>query len=365
MCFGKSLKGDAAGDATLGGDNTNARVVTAKKTDDRAASASMYSPPPGPPPGHQPAASAASYAPPPGPPPSKTQPGSKDPSPAYHDWTVVPDTSQLPPPPSLGHEFSPTSNAPYSEATRATAWCQKNALAPPRSLTPAQLDAVRTGAVDLVKPAEYVGDLSALGPGTWRGRTSAGCKDACLITGLPLYAAASASPASTKAPTMVYYEVRVKSLGRRFSSDEASVALGFVARPYPTYRLPGWQRGSLGVHSDDGRRFVNDMFGGKDFVAPFGAGETLGIGLTYSLPDKPPEYGAADAAALPKLKGEVFFTRGGKNVGGWALDEERDAAKDLGVEGLEGLHDLHGAVGVYGNTEFEVFFSPKDWLWRP
>jgi len=39
--------------------------------------------------------------------------------------------------------------------------------------------------------------------------------------------------------------------------------------------MPGWQRGSLAVHGDDGRKYINDSWGGKDFTSSFKEGETL------------------------------------------------------------------------------------------
>lgn len=64
---------------------------------------------------------------------------------------------------------------------------------------------------------------------------------------------------------------------------DTAVAVGFVGCPYPGFRLPGWNRGSLGVHSDDGRRYCNDSYGGKDFTMPFREGEVVGIGMCFRV----------------------------------------------------------------------------------
>jgi hypothetical protein len=37
------------------------------------------------------------------------------------------------------------------------------------------------------------------------------------------------------------------------------------------------------VHGDDGRRFVNDTWGGKDFTTKFIEGETVGIGIEFGV----------------------------------------------------------------------------------
>jgi hypothetical protein len=64
---------------------------------------------------------------------------------------------------------------------------------------------------------------------------------------------------------------------------ENGIAIGYCAKPYPSWRLPGWERASLGVHGDDGRRFVNDTWGGKDFTTKFIEGETVGIGIEFDV----------------------------------------------------------------------------------
>jgi len=155
---------------------------------------------------------------------------------------------------------------------------------------------------------------------------------------------------------LVYFEVRVRSIG---PGDDSGLGMGFVAMPYPTWRLPGWERASIGVHSDDGRKYVNDKWGGKDFTDAFVAGETYGIGLDFSISEVPPSY---ESQAL-SLKTEVFFTKNGKKIGGWNLNEELDAQQDLGIEGLEGQNDLFAAIGVFGAMEFDILFNRSDWMW--
>ena len=148
-----------------------------------------------------------------------------------------------------------------------------------------------------------------------------------------------------------------------FSSQEAEagIAIGYLAPPYPAFRLPGWERASLGVHGDDGRRYVNDNCGGKDFTTSFVAGETVGIGMTFSASTS----GARSRGGKGGVDVEVFFTREGRKAGGWDLFEERDEEGGGGVEGLEGQSDILAAVGFFGRVEFEVRFRRDEWLYRP
>lgn len=158
----------------------------------------------------------------------------------------------------------------------------------------------------------------------------------------------------------MYFEIRVIKMGG-FSSAysqeaDAGIAIGFVAPPYPAWRLPGWERASLGVHGDDGRRYVNDNMGGKDFTTSFENGEVIGIGMRFKTAQHKPR----------GLDIEVFLTRDGEMAGSWDLFEERDADQEGGdVSGLDGTKDLLGAVGFFGRVEFEARFHRDEWLFRP
>lgn len=370
----KSLKGNHPDE--LGGPSSEyeGRDQTTSRTDQKHTyvppNTQTFAPPPGPPPSHQstyptppvPPPGRPEYAPPPGPPPSH-QANVEHPAP-YHDWTSIPDTALLPPPPSLGYETSPLSNSSLSDADRAHEWCRSHPLLAPGYPPPALLSSVRNGDVRLLRPQEYDGDLVMPSTGNWRGSTRSGSKDACLSTSSPLYFARSGSQIESGTTKVIYFEVKIHSLGRGRGTDECSIAIGYAAMPYPTWRMPGWERGSLAVHGDDGRRYVNDTWGGKDFVSPFRAGDTVGIGMTFSMPDAPPDYGAPPSTCSPS-KVEVFVTRNGKKEAGWDLHEEIDASNDLGVDGLDGTDDLYGAIGIFGGVEFEATFNARDWLWQP
>ena len=215
-----------------------------------------------------------------------------------------------------------------------------------------------------MKPVEYKGHLSMPNTGFWKGSTRAGSKDSCLVTSSPIYFAYADSPLRTRNTKTIYFEVKVRSLGRARGADESSIALGYCAMPYPTWRLPGWERGSLAVHGDDGRRYVNNTYGGKDFTSPFEAGDTVGLGMTFAIADNVVGY---EAQPKPEavIKVEVFFTRNGLRGESWNLHEELDKDEDFGVDGLDGQLDLYCAVGTFGGIDFDVSFNQRDWLWQP
>lgn len=280
--------------------------------------------------------------------------------PPYHDWTVVPDTALLPPPPTISYHASPIANASPDDADRAHAWTDANPLWPASELSSSGVQALSIGFASLIKPTELLGTVEpeARRAGIWNVQTRKKCGDCCLLSNVPLFAARHSMVGGRDCTA--YYEIKLREMG-----TDAGVALGFIAPPYPTWRLPGWERASLGVHGDDGRRFINDTYGGRDFTSPFKQGDVIGIGMVFKAPQEPPQY-AAKEGVVSRYKVEVFMTRNGKKEGSWDLHEEVDSGDDRpgGVTGLEGEHDLHAAIGVYGAVDFSVVFGRHNWVYQ-
>ncbi|KAL4930565.1 SSH4 family protein [Aspergillus undulatus] len=293
-----------------------------------------YPPPPGPPPGYEPSA----------PPP-------------YHNWQeAVPDTAEFPPPPVSGNYNSNTGNASSDDAERAHDFCNNTPLYYPAQPPAVVYGSVQNYDIGPVLPAEFRGTIAKY-QRRWKGHTRDRNGDCVLLTNLPLYFAMVDSPFIMEGKKTIYFEVKILGLraGPTFN-DASGLSIGFAAQPYPTWRSPGWERGSLGVFSDDGCRFVNDSWGGRDFTEAFRVGETVGIGMTFQLPEK--------VDSTPKLDVQVFFTRNGQRVGGWDLHEEVDEEAG-GIQGLRGDFDLYPAVGFFGGVDFEICYHAADWLFRP
>lgn len=313
-----------------------------------------YQQPPPPPPPSSKAAQAPSYA---------DAPPTYDAGSSQHDWqAAVPDTSLFPPPPAIFSGFyrSPTSNATEEEAEAGEAWCATYPLTDPLDLDDASKGALHFHNIRLMEPVGFNGRLAWLDQGRWYGETAPGSPDRCVISYPPLYAARQHSPAAAGGrPRTVYYEVRLLP-----DSPGVFLGLGFSALPYPSFRMPGWHRASLAVHGDDGHKYVNDRWGGREFTAPFQRGETYGIGMTIKAsPFGGGQHGqGGDEGGKPLV--DVFFTRNGALVGGWNIHEETDAEEDLPVTGLEGLHDLCASIGTYDGVKFEAVFEPSKWLYK-
>lgn len=287
--------------------------------------------------------------------------------PPYHNWQeAVPDTTTFPPPPVTSYFNSNTGNASSDDAERAHAFCDNTPLWKPVKPSPAVLQSVQQHDLRPMLSTEFRGELSPISNGQWKGSTGDRNGDCVVLTHLPLYFPVEDSPLVTgKATKTIYFEVRL--LGLRNGpgpADSSGLSIGFVAQPYPSWRSPGWERGSLGVFSDDGCRFVNDSWGGREFTHEFQVGETVGLGMTFSPPDKGSMNDVISKDMGKKLVVDVFFTRNGHRAGGWDLHEQVDVEAGS-VEGLEGDYDLYGAVGLFGGVDFAVCFDPSGWLWRP
>jgi hypothetical protein len=282
--------------------------------------------------------------------------------PPYHNWQeAVPDKAEFPPPPIHGYLYSNSGNASAEDAQRAHDFCDNTPLWNPVKPSDAVYHCVQGGDLRPVRPYEYNGSLTVTGNGRWQGVTADGQGDCVLLTGLPVYFPTEDSPLVTEIPKTIYFEVKLVRTSGSSATQTPGLSIGYAAQPYPMWRSPGWERGSVGVFSDDGCRFVNDSWGGREFTSDFNQGETIGLGMTFSLPDG---NGKEKSLSPPRLAVEVFLTRNGRKAGSWDLHEPVDA--DSGsLEGLEGDYDLYGAVGLFGGVEFEVCFDQSGWLWKP
>lgn len=145
----------------------------------------IYEAPPGPPPSQalNKYKATEDYAKSPGPPPSHTP--TENPPP-YHNWTSIPDTSLLPPPPALGHRGS-KNNASWDDAARAHAYCDSFPPYTPVRPSAAVYGAVRGGDIVIEKPREFAGSLTQNiggGRGAWTAKSHRDCGDCVLLSTL-------------------------------------------------------------------------------------------------------------------------------------------------------------------------------------
>ncbi|EEB94977.1 hypothetical protein MPER_06124 [Moniliophthora perniciosa FA553] len=116
------------------------------------------------------------------------------------------------------------------------------------------------------------------------------------------------------------------------------LAIGTSCRPYPTFRLPGWNRESAALHLDDLRKFFEDSDGGRDYPVPFDRirpGDTIGCGYIFA-------------------SGTIFFTWNGLQL--------EDAFTGIYLPRNE--YDVFAAIGVSGQAKFEVNFGGDVFKWK-
>ncbi|RIA93401.1 concanavalin A-like lectin/glucanase domain-containing protein [Glomus cerebriforme] len=124
-----------------------------------------------------------------------------------------------------------------------------------------------------------------------------------------------------------YFEITLLS---KISKD-STIAIGTSTKPYPYFRLPGWNKNSVGYHSDDGRKFWNDEFGGRNYGPEWGKlGDVIGCGYK------------------PKT-GEVFFTKNGTFLG-------------IAFAGLR--HIWYPTIGSDGNIKMKINFGEESFVYK-
>ncbi|KAF5103299.1 hypothetical protein D0Z03_000235 [Geotrichum reessii] len=252
------------------------------------------------------------------------------------------------------------SHAPDAERDWGDHFTSLYPIYPARMIQPYERDALQRNQFALVAPPPLpfaydtahrfkgsVQQLDASKPAFVRSRKD--CPDTTFVSSLPLFSPHMKNEGGPHGSGNFYFEVLITTLQ---DPREASVAIGFTCLPYPNFRLPGWHRGSVAVHSDDGRRYVNDSLSGKPFVLPFVENQTVGIGMNLN-------------------RMVVYFTRNGAlekewsliadrnevvNRGGRGVDPERHY-RDGGIEGFEGMHDVYAAVGIFGEAGVVVNFD--------
>jgi len=117
----------------------------------------------------------------------------------------------------------------------------------------------------------------------------------------------------------------------------ADSSTGTACKPYPPFRLPGWNRQSGALHLDDMRKFFEDTDGGRDYAPNLSihSGCIIGCGFEFAT-------------------GVLFFTYNGHRL--------PDAFR--GIYLPRSAHDVFAAIGVDGENEFDVNFGTATFAWR-
>ncbi|KAG0700635.1 hypothetical protein DFH29DRAFT_853492 [Suillus ampliporus] len=196
--------------------------------------------------------------------------------------------------------------------------------------------------VDASSPITVVHNPDGKG-GLSRIRSGAGCPDVCLLSNLPIVAGQYHFPNDGG----VYFEITVHKMTD--PTKGGVIAIGTACRPYPLWRLPGWNRLSAGFHLDDFHKFFEDPEGGRPCFpgsAPLTSvvGHTIGCGYSFHT-------------------GTMFFTIDGQRLS--------DAFTGIYLQNRSGI-DVYAAVGMSGECDVSVNFGGtsfkwlegNEWIWK-
>ena len=129
---------------------------------------------------------------------------------------------------------------------------------------------------------------------------------------------------------------------------------GLACKPYPQYRLPGWNRLSAALHLDDFQKFASDPNGGRHYDSMFDdrtirPGDVIGCGYEFST-------------------GTLFYTFNGVRLSDafrylfWPR-ENHDVFAAIGVSG-EGANEA--IVNFGGDVDKHLFrwMPGREWDWQ-
>lgn len=198
----------------------------------------------------------------------------------------------------------------------------------------------------------------------WRVATKPRSRESCFTTSLPLYSARHHSPLATGEPFTIYFEGQIRWGNRE---DVPWLALGFVAGRDEALRMPGVERGGIGIHCHKGMLYINGKPAENSGTTGFDTAQRVGIGLTMSRRDSSSQQ-ADDAQAISTLSSsinvEVFLSRDGEKVDAWSFNSLSTQSNNILLEGLDGSHDLYAAVGAGGEVNVDIFFKEHRKYWR-
>ncbi|BES90640.1 SPRY domain containing 3 [Nesidiocoris tenuis] len=131
--------------------------------------------------------------------------------------------------------------------------------------------------------------------------------------------------------TFHYFEIQIVDPG-----ENCYIAIGLTQKDYPKNRHPGWDKGSIAYHADDGKIFIGSGVG-EEFGPRCHKGDILGCGISFrndplyfnddmasegsvNWSDESPSSSDNESNDVtngePKSRPvEVFFTRNGSIIG--------------------------------------------------
>ncbi|PPQ90262.1 hypothetical protein CVT25_013087 [Psilocybe cyanescens] len=249
------------------------------------------------------------------------------------------------PAPGNTHYYGKINEAPGKEYDDAERFCEVVPLNPPRLLPSDAVDKINqfgcvAWGIEIPTSPRFVGII--LSPNDSKNvskvvtvQTGRECKDVCIFSSMPIMAGLY----GIQGKTGVYYEICINRM-------DGIIAIGTACKPYPEWRLPGWNRMSAGFHLDDFCKFFEDADGGRDYtndMKQIRSGDIVGCGYEFQT-------------------GSLFFTYNGVQL----------PPAFTGIYLPRHAQDVFAAIGVEGHCNFQVNFGAElfrwkegnEWAWR-
>jgi hypothetical protein len=128
--------------------------------------------------------------------------------------------------------------------------------------------------------------------------------------------------------------------------------MGLVAGDDRVSRMPGFERGSIGMQCRDGNFYLGNNLVKNASARGFKPGDQIGFGMTFSNS----RIGTLSASSS-SIDIELFATRDGNKIGPWALKDLVGQPDSL--RGFDGHHDLYAAVGTTRKVEAHIWLDRK------
>ncbi|PWN27846.1 SPRY-domain-containing protein, partial [Jaminaea rosea] len=125
-----------------------------------------------------------------------------------------------------------------------------------------------------------------------------------------------------KVNDVYYWEAKMFS-----KPASTNISLGLATKPYPSFRLPGWSKHSVGFFSQDGFKCHNYPFAAQSYGPSYVQGDVIGVGYR------------------PRT-GTVFYTRNGKKLEDAFIGLQRyNVFPTIGADGPAEVHVNLGQAG--------------------
>jgi hypothetical protein len=131
-----------------------------------------------------------------------------------------------------------------------------------------------------------------------------------------------------------YFEVTILS---KATDVDTIISIGLSTKPYPYFRLPGWNKHSIGYQSNNGNLYHNDINSGKEYALAYTVGDTVGCGYKPGT-------------------NEIFFTKNGDYLGPYTTSNFTNNPF-INSDDVNLQHVWYPTIAANGQCKLEINFG--------